>query len=144
MQAVATIISNPQAWFGLAFAALLLFAFRANRAAKALELTVVDQTRKREKQAFSLLDAGKLVVLVAALLAMLYALKRLDFVVTLAVIIGLCLHTWLTGYRSKIRRLQKLGLSATDNAILIATFTTAVSSFFVGLAMFAWIQHAAP
>ena len=71
-------------------------------------------------------------------------LKQLDFVVTLAVLLILCLYIWFTGYRLKIRRLQKLGLAAADNAILLSTFTLAISSLFVGLAFSAWVQRGAP
>jgi hypothetical protein len=144
MQAVANLTSNPQVWFGLALGAFLLFAFRVDNAAKGLGLTVVDPAKGDGKRDFSLLDLAKFALVVVPMLAVLYVLKQLDFVVTLVVLLILCLYIWLTGYRLKIRRLQKLGLAAVENAVLLSTFTLAISSLFVGLAISAWIQRGAP
>ena len=144
MQSVATITSNPEVWFGLAVGAFLLFAFRVDNAARGLGLTVVDPTKSGEKRDLSLLDLAKFALVIVPLLAALYVLKQLDFVVTLSVLLILCLYIWFTGYRLKIRRLQKLGLAAAENAILLSTFTLAISSLFVGLAISAWVQRGAP
>jgi hypothetical protein len=144
MQSVATLTSNPQVWFGLALGAFLLFAFRVDNAARALGLTVVDPEESGEKRSFSLRDLAKLSLVVVGLLAVLYVLKRLDFLATLAVLLTICLYIWFTGYRSKIRRLQNLGLAATENAVLLSAFILAISSLFVGLAISAWLQRGAP
>jgi hypothetical protein len=144
MQSVASIASNPQVWFGLGVGALLLFAFRIDNAARGLGLTVVDPTKSSEKRDFSLLDSVKFVLVVAPLLAALYVLKQLEFVVTLAGLLILCLYIWYTGYRLKIRRLQNHGLAPAENVILLSTFTLAISSLFVGLAISAWIHRGAP
>lgn len=144
MQSVATMTSNPQVWFGIALAAFLLFAFRSDNAARGLGLIVVDPTQTAERKNFSLFDFAKFVLIVVPLLAVLLTLKKMDFVVTLAVLSGVCLYMWLTGYRSKIRRLQKLGLAPAENAILLSAFTLAISSLFVGLAISAWIKRGAP
>ncbi|QOW22024.1 hypothetical protein [Novilysobacter avium] len=144
MESFANLASNPKLWFGVSLAAFLLFAFRADNAAKGLGLTVVDPTTSDAKPKFSLLDVAKLGLVLAPILALLYVLKQISFVITLSLLLALCMYLWFTGYRSKIRRLQTLGLTAAERNILLSTFTLAVSSIFIGLAISAWIKRGAP
>ena len=143
MHSFASFISNPQVWLGISLATFLLFAFRADNAAKGLGLTVVDSTKTAAKRNFSLLDLAKIALVIGSSLAALYTLKKLDFLVTLALLFVLCAYLWITGYRSKIRKLQKTGLRSIENAILLSLFTLSTSSLFVGLAMSAWKSHGA-
>jgi hypothetical protein len=143
MHSFASFISNPQVWFGISLAAFLLFAFRVDNAARGLGLTVIDPTKTAAKRDFSLLDLAKIALVIGSVLAVWYTLKKLDFMVTLALLFVLCAYLWITGYRSKIRKLQRTGLSSIENATLLSLFTLSTSSLFIGLVMSAWKSHGA-
>ena len=144
MQSVAKLISNPQIWFGVSAAAFLLFSFRADNAARGLGLTVVDPTKTAPQRDFSLLDVAKLASVIVPVLAVLYVLKQVNFAVTLFLLLVLCMYLWFTGYRLKIRRLQALGLSTAESAILLSTFTLAISAMFIGLTIVNLAKRGAP
>ena len=144
MQSLANLTSNSQIWLGVSLAAFLLFAFRADNAARGLGLTVVDPTKAAKQKNFSLIDVAKLGLVVVPILAVLYVLKQVNFAVTLSLMLVLCMSLWHTGYRSRIRRLQTLGLPTAETVILLSTFTLAISSMFIGIAIAAWVKRGAP
>jgi hypothetical protein len=144
MQSIANLTSSSELWFGISFCALLAFAFGADNSAKRLGLTVIDSTKTSTRQDFSLLDFVKLVLGVGFVLAVWHILERLEFWVTIATLFALCVYIWVTGFQSKIRKLQRAGLSSIASVGLISLFTFATSSLFIGLAMSAWAKRGAP
>jgi hypothetical protein len=144
MQSIANLTSTSELWFGISFCALLAFAFGADNSAKRLGLTVIDSTKTTTRRDFSLIDFVKLVLAVGLVLAVWYILKRLDFWVTVAALFALCAYIWATGYQSKIRTLQRAGLSTVASVGLVFLFTIATSSLLIGLAISAWAKRGAP
>ena len=144
MQSIANFTSSSELWFGISFCALLAFAFGADNSAKRLGLTIIDSTKTTTRRDFSLIDFVKLVLVVGLVLAVWYMLKGLDFWVTIAMLFALSVYIWATGYQSKIRTLQRAGLSSVASVGLISLFTIATSSLFIGLAISAWAKRGAP
>ena len=144
MEVVAYFISTPQPWYALSLCTLLLFAFRADSAATALGLTIVDPSESPTSTKFSLREMVQLFAIIALVLAAVYVLKRSEFSLTLAALLVLCGYIWVTGYRNKIRLLQKTGLSSVNSVVLVSLFTIFSASLFVALAMSAWTMRSAP
>ena len=143
MQLIANLTSTSELWFGISMCALLAFAFGADNSAKRLDLTVIDSTKTTTKRDFSFIDSVKLVLAIGLALAVWYILKRLDFWVTVALLFALCVYIW-AGYQSKIRTLQRAGLSTVVSVSLISLLTIATTSLLIGLAISAWAKRGAP
>jgi hypothetical protein len=144
MQSLVYITQNPQFWSVLAVASLLLFGFKADKAAAGLGFTVIDATEEQDPQQFTPRNIIKFALVLAFVLGLVFLLKNAHFYFTLAVLAAFFIHFWALAYKSKIKRLKDAGLPFPQVILLCSLLTIFSVCALFAMAMFSWASRGAP
>ena len=144
MQFLVDVAQNPHFWSVLAVVNLLLFAFKADKAASELGFTVTNTTETQTNQQFSPRNLGKFALVLTATIALVFLLKKSHFYFTLAVLVAFFIHFWVLAYKKRIKRLKHAGLPFLQVIFLCSLFTLFSVFALIAISLFSWASRSAP